>query len=75
MKWRFEVSVQWWRWLPWRRQADMDAREAVELAEQRLTKSQELLDRARMAERHLRRHLRRDRLGAMIEQEVFGGRR
>ncbi len=63
--------MSWWR--PWHRSSDDEAKREVLRAQQRLEESQELRRHAQEAERRLRRHLRRNRFGAMIERQVFGG--
>lgn len=67
MKWR------WSWWLPWRREADQAAKQALDEALTRLEESEEFKRKAAAAERRLRIHLRRNRFGEMIQREVFGG--
>jgi transcription elongation GreA/GreB family factor len=60
-------------WPPWRRASDDAARNEVAESERRLRESEELLRRANEVERRMHRHLRRNRFGAMVDKEVYGG--
>jgi hypothetical protein len=64
-------SMHWWP--PWKWKSDHVAREETHNADRRLHESQELRARAERVEKSMKKRIRRDRFGEMIDREVFGG--
>jgi len=60
--------------MPWRRRADDEVKSVLEDTNQRLFEYEELRRRADDTGERLRRHLQRNRFGALIEREMLGGR-